>query len=499
MPTRRSRPRAVTAAALLATLALTTSGCSLFSHDDEQPEPSASPSPSAEVTRPDAPPDALEEIVGTLRRRADAVLRGDEQAFLDGVAWSDRRFRKQQRIYFDNVRQLPVASFGYTVDPAGLVRDGEDYWAVVDLSLQLDSFDDAPVVYRDRLRFTPNGKGDRFRLSSVRDPKWEVDNKVLSQPWDSGRILVVRDTSVLGIFDPSSVRASMQLVNSIRRGVTDVAGIVPSSWSKSVVVYALSDTAFLTKLPGLLGADPAGLDLVTFPLFASAGDDDDLVSTRLVLHPRLLDQPGRARDRLVRHELTHVALGAADDRAPLWLSEGVAEYVSVQSLPLKERAISEAALAAARAGVTEMPDDDAFNDAATPGRASAPYGIAWFACEYLAATFGEVTLWQLIAALDDPDVDVDRILTSQVGLDSRTLARNAGKLMLMTYAPPPPVEPPPTDLPTDLPTSQPTTPPVPLPTPIPPPVPPPTPTPTDLPTDPSPSIPPVPRARRGQI
>ena len=144
----------------------------------------------------------------------------------------------------------------------------------------------------------------------------------------------------------------------------------------------------------------------------------------------MLDERGRARDRLVRHELTHVAIGEDDDHAPVWLSEGLAEYVSVQPLPPEKRTISEAAIEAARAGVTDMPTDESFNEGGTPPRTSANYGIAWFACEYLAASYGEVTLWQLLAAMDEPDADPDQVLTAQLGINLRTLARKAGKLIL---------------------------------------------------------------------
>ena len=149
----------------------------------------------------------------------------------------------------------------------------------------------------------------------------------------------------------------------------------------------------------------------------------------------MLDEAGRARDRLVRHELTHVAIGAGDDRAPVWLSEGLAEYVSVQPLPPERRTISEAAIEAARAGVTEMPADDSFNDAGTPGRASANYGIAWFACEYLASSYGEVTLWQLLSVAQRARRGRrPACCSAQVGINVRTLARKAGKLILTTYS-----------------------------------------------------------------
>jgi hypothetical protein len=450
MPTRPSSHRLFAIAAAVLPLLLT-AGCSLFSDD---PDDSAEPTPSPSgVTITDAPPDALQGIGSALDRRAEAVLRGDERVFLAGLAKGDQGdpgLRDQQRAYFANLRQLPLAVFDYTVDPAGLVRDGEDYWVVVDLALQLDGFDEAPVVSRDRFRFTPGDQPGRFRLASVTDLQWEVDNQVRLQPWDDGEVVVTRGSGVLGVFDSGSVRASAKLLNSVERGIADVAGVVPSSWSQSVVVYALSNTAFLATLPGLPGGDPTSLDGVAFPVFASP-DGGDLVGTRFVLHPRMLDEAGRARDRLVRHELTHVAIGEADDQAPVWLSEGLAEYVSVQALPPEKRTISEAAIEAARAGVTEMPPDDAFNDAGTPGRASANYGIAWFACEYLAASYGEVTLWQVLDALNQEDVDPDEVLLAQLGLNERTLARKAGKLILTTYDEPEP-DPVPTPTPTPAPT-----------------------------------------------
>jgi hypothetical protein len=327
MPTRGSSPGIALAAALL----LTAAGCSLWS---EEPDESAGPTPSPSgSTVTDAPPDALDGIESALDRRAEAVRRGDEQRFLAGLTQGeggDPGLRDQQLTYFANLRQLPLAVFDYAVDPAGLVRDGDDYWVVVDLALQLEGFDVAPVVSRDRFRFTPGDRTGRFRLASVTDPQWELDHEVRPQPWDDGEIVVTRGVGVLGIFDAGSVRASEGLLASVQRGIADVAGVVPSSWSRSVVVYALSTTAFLSTLPGLPGGDPTDVDAVAFPVLATPDDDGgEIVGTRFVLHPRLLDEAGRDRDRLVRHELTHAALGEADDLAPVWLSEGLAEYVSV--------------------------------------------------------------------------------------------------------------------------------------------------------------------------
>lgn len=453
MPTRPS------SALALAVALAATGGCSLLSDDDPADPAAPATSPSG-VTITDAPPDVTAGLEAALDRRADAVRRGDERAFLAGLAKGGRAdpgLRDQQRTYLANLRQLPLGVFDYSLDPAGLVRDGEDYWVVVELALQLDGFDSAPVVSRDRFRFVPADQPGVFRLASVTDLQWEAENDVRQQPWDDGEIEVAQGAGVLGILDSGSVRAAPRLIRSLERGITDVAGVVPSSWSRSVVVYALSDTGFIATLPGLPGGDPTGVDAVAFPVPSSATDPDaGLAGTRVALHPRMLDERGRARDRLMRHELTHVALGETDDRAPVWLSEGLAEYVSVQPLAPERRTLSEAAVEAARAGVTEMPPDDAFNDAGTPGRASANYGIAWFACEYLAASYGEVALWQLLDALDEPDADPDRVLGELVGINVRTLARKAGKLMLATYDAQQPPEQQPSDQPLPDPTTTPT-------------------------------------------
>lgn len=449
MPT---RPSSRFLATYVAAASIALSGCSLLPDDEPtEPEASGSATPGVQVT--DAPPDTLTGLNRLLDRRAEAVLEGDQERFLDGLAPGDQVLRDQQATYFANLQQLPVETFAYTVDPQNVVRQGDDYWVVVDLALQLEGFDDEPVFSRDRYLFTPAGKPGRFRLASVSDLAWEIENDVHPQPWDEDAVVVVQSSNVLGIFDQGSKRAANPLMRSVERGIADVAGVVPSSWSQTVVVYALSTTAFLATLPGLPGEDPSALDGVAFPVFARP-DGADLVATRFALHPRMLDERGRARDRLVRHELTHVAIGEGDDDVPVWLSEGLAEYVSVQPLPPEKRSISEAALEAARTGVTDMPADESFSEGGTPPRTSASYGIAWFACEYLAANYGEVSLWQLLAALNDPDADPDRVLMSQLGINVRTLARKAGKLILDTYEPEP--DPEPTALPTDVPTDVPT-------------------------------------------
>lgn len=381
-----------------------------------------------------AAPDVVRGLDRALDRRASAVRTGDERAFDAGLAASRPAFVSAQHTYFANLAQLPLARFGYRLHPAEVVRDGDAYWAVVDVRLQLAGYDASPVTRPDRFLFVPvPHHPGRFVLASTTDARWERRNHVDPQPWDTGPIEVRTGPGVLGIFDAASVADAGPIVDSVVSGIAAVAGLVPYPWSRSVVVYALSDDAVLARVDDLPGADPASLDGVAFAVTASPAGGP-VASTRIVLNPRMVGRDGPERDRLVRHELTHVAVGSHDDRAPVWLGEGLAEWVSVRPLAPQDRLVAPGAVAAAERGLVDLPANDAFNDA----DAGVHYATAWWACEYLAATFGAPVLWSLLDAMDAPGADPDRVLHDVVGLGSRALARKAGRLIVATFAAPAP-------------------------------------------------------------
>lgn len=424
---RRLSPTLV-AALLGALLAGLLAGCSLVSSQDED-EDQPVPAPATQSTF--VPPDVVAGLTSSLRRRAAAVREGDAVAFASGLARYERGFTRSQETYFRNLRQLPIGEFRYTFARDSMVREGNRYWVVVRLHLRLDGYDSVPVVMPDRYRFSPSlGRPDRYVLSSVTDRDWENRNDIHPQPWDLGPIEVRTGPGVLGIFDSLSLPAADALVSAVGRGIADVSGVLPYDWNRSVVVYALSDTAFLSTIRDLPGGDPESLDGVAFPVAAAPGSDRP-ASIRFVLHPRMLVRPGPERDRLIRHELTHVAIGDRDDKAPIWLSEGVAEYVSVRAMAPQDRLITGAAVAAAEAGVTDLPADSTFNDAGS----AANYGLAWWACEYLADSFGADTLWALLDASEVQDAGSAPRLEDLIGINSRELARKAAKLMIATFDP----------------------------------------------------------------
>jgi hypothetical protein len=134
--------------------------------------------------------------------------------------------------------------------------------------------------------------------------------------------------------------------------------------------------------------------------------------------------------RLVRHELTHIALGERDDLVPVWLGEGLAEWVSVQPIPPRRRLIGAAAIEAARSGPSELPEDATFNG---PDQ-GAHYGLSWWACQAIVDMYGEQMLWRLLddlAATDEANQADELQQVLQMGTGQ--LAREAARRILATY------------------------------------------------------------------
>ena len=376
------------------------------------------------------PADLAQAFTRLLDRRARAVRDHDPDAFT-AVLDDDPGFVTTQQDYYDNLAQLPIATFGYTLDRASLVRSGDDYWVVVDAALELDGFDAAPVHTPDRFRFSESPGGRGYRLSSVSDVDWERAHDIHGQPWDTRPIQVRRAPGVLAVFDDDSVRAAAPIVRSVEQGIAEVRGAVPySEWSGTAVVYALSDTEFVEGLEDVPGGDPQTLDGVTFTLPVSA-TDKRIAATRFALAPDLLDAGDVARGRLVRHELTHLAVGEHDDLAPLWLSEGIAEWVSVGPLAPQQRQVEPEALASAEAGIERMPVDASFND----DDAATHYAVAWWAVQYLADTFGEGAPWTILDQLNQPHAHPGRTTQYMLHLSTRQLARRGAELLVTTYDP----------------------------------------------------------------
>ena len=434
-------PRRVAAALLsLALGAALLAGCS--SEDvpllgDEQPtsEPTQQAKPGAGV----AP--RLQRLLGDRAR----AIRGDRQrAFERTLAGGDQEALVTEERLFHNFSTLPLARFGYQLDPRSVRRRGKAVTAEVYRSVQLEGYDTVPVRTVDRMRFV-RAPGSRrgWLVRSATDEEWRAEHDVPLQAWDLERIEVREGDRVLLVLDRASLGDSAELIGALERGIADVAPRVPYRWDERVVAYALRDEEFLRRLGDVPGGNPERLDAVTFPVRAD-GTSGRLAATRFVMAPRMLSRTPEVRDRLVRHELVHVALGVRDDPVPTWLSEGLAEWVSAADLPEEEQTIAADAVGAAADGVEMLPENDTFNGA----EAGANYGIAWFAVGFVADTYGEQQPWALLDAMRaagrggagsgadraqiGPD-EADAVLRDELGMGEAELAEAATRQILTTF------------------------------------------------------------------
>ncbi len=160
----------------------------------------------------------------------------------------------------------------------------------------------------------------------------------------------------------------------------------------------------------------------------AASGSGPVSSYRIVLSPHVLDESDQVLDRLVRHELTHVALGDHARGVPLWLTEGLAEYVSVRPIAPADRRLQTDALNLVAAGVDDLPSDDDFAGEHAEGW----YAVSWWACEYIAATYGESALWTLLDGLAD-GADQQQVVSEQLGTTTSDLVQGGIALMRNTY------------------------------------------------------------------
>ena len=246
---------------------------------------------------PDPPddPDAgvAEAIQRTLRQRARAIVSHDPVAFGRTLARRDPGFVAAQDGYYENLAQLPLGMLRFDLADRTLRRVGDGYWAEVTVRIELQGYDVAPVVTRDRWRFAPTRNERRYLLTSTTDKGWEADSGSDPQPWDLGEIEVRDGPGVLGIFDSTTVLRSDAVLDSVSEARFEVRSVLPPDIEDpgGVVVYVLADQGFVESIDGLPVTDPDRLDGVTVPVPRDADEANGPVSSyRVVLSPHVLDE-----------------------------------------------------------------------------------------------------------------------------------------------------------------------------------------------------------------
>lgn len=200
-----------------------------------------------------------------------------------------------------------------------------------------------------------------------------------------------------GSVAPGPTAAMVARIRSLLPGaIAAVSAFWGTGWpQRSVVVSTAADNQFHALAAS--ATDTAAAATIYAHLDLSAGS---VTGQRVLLTPVARDLPAPALGVVLRHELTHVATRAQTaTTAPMWLTEGVAEYVGRKGTYTRPADAAPDLAAAVQAGDTpaDLPTDQQFSVDAESSRMA--YQSAWSVATFVAATFGEPRLRALYVAV----------------------------------------------------------------------------------------------------
>jgi hypothetical protein len=341
--------------------------------------------------------DGDQALVSLLERRAAAVTKHDEAAFLADVDTGDQKFLDQQRTEYRNLVALGLSTFTLTltrahdydtVDPSVARRYGDTVRQVgVTVQYAIAGVDPEPDAEPWIPTFALVNGGWRLVAEQGAGAGQRFPFGVGGEPWEARPVVVVRTAHVVAVISKEDEQIARHLLDLAERGMVNAAKVRPDGWPGKVLVTAVSDQKVFESYFEGSRDKLAQVEAVTIPRYNAVPEWDRgarFTLSRVVFNPATL---GRADDELqhtLTHEFTHVAFGPVTTNAtPVWLIEGMAEYVAFASEKISDAFPSRAAQ---RVSASELPADRSFYDSADN------YLLGWLACRLIAQRYGQPKL-----------------------------------------------------------------------------------------------------------
>ncbi|WP_407553544.1 hypothetical protein QOM21_26645 [Streptomyces sp. Pv4-95] len=372
----RTRPRAVAAGcgALLLALLGQLVGCA--------------PAPDSRDRFPD--------VQRMLDARARAVEGRDAAAFLESVDPQATAYRARQQQLFGNLGSVPLADWRYELVSTGDFPlpeggTGERLAAKVRLSYRLKGYDTVPVASYQYL--TLSERAGHWRISS--DTDGAADGRTgPRQLWDQGPVRIVHGRHSLVLGGAAESRRLRELADRVDAAVPAVSAAWRGKWSRKVVVEAPDSVVGMAQLLG--SDDPSGYEEIAAVTTGEASASASAPADRVIVNPEAYEELNDlGRKVVLTHETTHVATRTVTtETTPLWLSEGLADWVAYRGT---RRKTATAAPELSRAVATgkipaRLPTDDDFRFEAGADRLAKAYEGGWLACRMIADKWGEEKL-----------------------------------------------------------------------------------------------------------
>jgi hypothetical protein len=343
--------------------------------------------PSRSFSEPDAVRAALSRTA--LRHQQAALLTGSRRAYLDTwLAGSAEAAREAARIYANltglhaSVTDTRYVARSYAPLAAGRQHQHRDgaWTADVALSWRLRGYDKSPAHAVLTVSFVRRGSAAYVAHITAKAGT--------SEPvWLPAR-LHVRSSARTLVATGSRFEAA-RLASLLRQAVTDVGRVLPR-WHGTLVAYEPATAADLEAVLAATATEPSDVAAVTTTVDGSTRRGAPVA---IVVNPAVFGALSPVGAHVViSHEATHAATGAATSTVPLWLAEGVADYVGVGSVGVPLSVAAGALVREIRRhGVpSSLPADDTF--AAGARRLEATYEQAWLAARLLAREYGQARL-----------------------------------------------------------------------------------------------------------
>lgn len=378
----RFRAAAGASVAALAVVAALASGCT------------SGPAPAAAAPSADA---AVRQV---LDERAAAVLHHDRTAFLAGIDPQAARFRAAQQEVFADIAAVPLADWSYALVRTGAFplpaqADGSRRTAAeVQLRYRLSGYDAEPVVSTAYLTFAD--RGGHWYLAGD-DDGVPSGHRTAVQLWDQGPVRVVSGAHslVLGVAPAAVLRGYAAEAD---RAVPEVAHAWGNGWPRKVVVEA---PATLDRMAALLGASPDGYrDIAAVTTGEPAAGAGGAPADRVIINPAAFGGLSDfGRQVVLTHETTHVATRVyTTAHTPLWLSEGIADWVAYRDSGRTAREVAPELAADVAVGRLPAALPTAADFRTTAGGLAQAYEGGWLACRLVADRWSPDTLTALYRA-----------------------------------------------------------------------------------------------------
>ena len=335
----------------------------------------------------------------TLDEMAAAVLAADRIGFEKLVSLRDPTFESRARLLFTNLTTLRLTGLDFRAEPAArpvsadrqplLGPDARVHRALVTTRRPGEA---GSAEHRVWLTFVVDG--GRAKLAGTFDgPKGTTEPQPL---WWLGPVstAVEGDAAVVaGSGQPTALWAELA-ARSARSVRSALPTGVAEGWDGRVSLEVPATERDFVSVLGEPVEQYAGIAAVTRPA-GSAAD----APLRIVVNPRARQLASAELAELLRHETVHLATRSPASPAPLWVEEGLAEWVALgHRVPVEHPATKNLLVDVERRGPpAALPGDDAFAVTA-PGLNDA-YAEAWLLCRYAAGHYSTAGLGRLYAQL----------------------------------------------------------------------------------------------------